>query len=322
MKKTILTILFSVSVIAMLTGCTTSKDDSTVADDVQATKVVNIGSFSRAIDYAPYIVAKNNGLFDEVAAKYGVNINYVEFQTLPAINEALATNNLDIVFEAEPPAIIGKAAGIGLSIVSPGVSLVQEIVVPSESDINEVTDLKGKKIAVPSGSSSHYGLNMILKQAGLTGDDVEIIDMNPQDGKAAFVARQIDGWAIWPPFVEQEQYAKTGRVLRGSNVFIQSIAAMRDSFKEENPELAKDLVAAIKESQQWILQNTAEAQKIVADELGIELGVVELAWGKHNFNPTIGVEEIADIQNKADFLFEMGLVKTNVNVDDDLIDLY
>lgn len=321
MKK-ILSFLFAISIFALLAGCTSTNDDSIATDDAQPAKEVNIGSFSRAIDYAPYIVAKNNGLFDEVADKYGVTVKYVEFQTLPAINEALATDNLDIVFEAEPPAIIGKAAGIDISIVSPGVSLVQEIVVPSESDINEVIDLKGKKIAVPSGSSSHYGLNKILQQAGLTAEDVEIIDMNPQDGKAAFVARQIDGWAIWPPFVEQEEYANTGRVLRGSNVFIQSIVAMRDGFRQENPELASDLVGAIKKSQQWILENTAEAQQIVADELGIELGVVELAWGKHNFNPTIGSEEISDIQNKADFLFEMGLVKTNVDVKNTLVDLY
>lgn len=321
MKK-IITFLFAISIVTILVACTSAKDNSMVTNDLISTKEVTIGSFSRAIDYAPYIVAKNNGFFDEVADKYGVTIKYIEFQTLPAINEALATDNLDIVFEAEPPAIIGKAAGIDLSIVSPGVSLVQEIVVPFESNINEVSDLKGKKIAVPSGSSSHYGLNKILQQAGLTAEDVEIIDMNPQDGKAAFVARQIDGWAIWPPFIEQEEYANTGKVLRGSNVFIQSIVAMRDGFRQENPELASDLVAAIKKSQQWILENTADAQQIVANELGIELGVVELAWGKHNFNPTIGSEEISDIQNKADFLFEMGLVKTNVNVENMLVDLY
>ncbi len=305
-------------IIPILVSCTSNIDDPVLLEG----KEITIGSFSRAIDYAPYIVAKNNGLFDAVADKNGISIKYVEFQTLPSINEALATNNLDIVFEAEPPAIIGKAAGISVSIVSPGVSLVQEIVVHSESNIFEVTDLKGKKIAVPSGSSSHYGLNKMLQQAGLTTDDVEIIDMNPQDGKAAFVSNQIDGWAIWPPFIEQEEYAQRGRVLKGSNVFIQSVVVMRDEFKHDNTKLAEDLVMAIKESQQWIINNPSEAQQIVASELGIELAIVKLAWEKHNFNPTIGSEEISDIQDKADFLFEMNLVKVRVDVMNDLIDLF
>lgn len=311
-------ILLSLSLL-IITGCS-----SQVTKDKEATiemQTVHIGSFSRAIDYAPYIVAKNKGWFEEVAANHDAEIEYVEFQTLPTINESLATGNIDIIFEAEPPAIIGKAAGIGLSIVAPGVSLVQEIVVPAESDIQSVEDLKGKKIAVPSGSSSHYGLNKILSQAGLEKDDVEIIDMSPQDGKAAFVGRQVDGWAIWPPFVEQEEFAGTGRVLRGSNVFIQSIVAMRDQFMTENPELATELLAVIKRSQDWIVANTAEAQGIVASELGIEIGVVELAWGKHNFNPEIGTDQIADIQNKADFLYEMGLIKNNVDVTKDLVNI-
>lgn len=292
--------------------------NKTVEDDA----VVSIGSYSRAIDYAPYIIAKKKGFFDKTAENYNFKTNYVEFQTLPSINESIATGNLDIIFEAEPPAIIGKAAGIDLSIVSPGVSLVQEILVPTESNINEVFDLKGKKIAVPSGSSSHYGLNKILTQAGLTSEDVEIIDMNPQDGQTAFVARQIEAWAIWPPFVEQQEYNGTGRVLRGSNVFIQSIVAMRDSFRNENPELARDLILDIQRSQQWIIENPEEAQQIVSEELNIDLAVVVLAWDKHDFNPTIGEKEIQDIQSKADFLYDIGLVKTRVDVKNDLISLY
>lgn len=301
------------------TGC--ASENEITAGTTQETKTIHIGSFSRAIDYAPYIVAKNKGWFEEVSTKYNAKIEYTEFQTLPTINEALATGNIDMIFEAEPPAIIGKAAGIGISIVSPGVSLVQEIVVPAESTIQKVEDLKGKKIAVPSGSSSHYGLNKILSQAGLGKNDVEIIDMSPQDGKAAFVARQVDGWAIWPPFVEQEEYAKTGRVLRGSNVFIQSIVAMRDQFVSDNPAIARDLIDVIKKSQDWITNNTEEAQSIVAKELGIDIGVVKLAWGKHDFKPVIGEKEIADIQEKANFLFDMGLIKNKVDVAKDLVKL-
>jgi len=146
--------------------------------------------------------------------------------------------------------------------------------------------------------------------------------MNPQDGEAAFVSGQIDAWAIWPPFVEQQEYDNTGRVLGGSDVFIQSIVVMRAGFMSEDPELAQAFVAALNDSQEWILANTEEAQQIVADELGIELDVVVLAWSKHNFNPTIGPEEVQDIQDKADFLFDMGLVDTHVDVATDLIDLY
>ena len=99
---------------------------------------------SRAVDYAPYIIAKNKGWFKDIAKKYGKEIDYAEFQSLAAINESFATGNIDIVFEAEAPAIMGKAAGMDIAIKGIEVSLVQEILVHKNSEIKEIKDLKGK----------------------------------------------------------------------------------------------------------------------------------------------------------------------------------
>lgn len=280
---------------------------------------VRLGSFSKAIDYAPYLVARNKKWFEEAAQRYETAVSYTEFQSLPPINEAFGTDNLDIVFEAEAPAIVGRAAGIDLKIMEAGVSLIQEIVVPRDSEVQDVKDLKGKKIAVTAGSSSHYGLVKILEQNGVPRRGAEIIDMVPTDAKAAFGSGQIDAWAVWPPFVEQEEVTGRGRTLRGGDVFIQSIVVVRGKFATEQPALLRDLLGAIERAQEWILSNEQEAQRIVAEELGLDLRVVERAWPKHNFNPPLGDTEIADIQAKADFLYEAGLVKRQIDVKADLV---
>ncbi len=126
-------------------------------------KVVQIGTSSRAIDYAPYYVARHNGWFEQAASKYGATVTYAEFQSIASINEAFGSGKVDIVFEAGPPAIVGKAAGMDTKIRGLGVTLTQEILVRRDSGINSIQDFKGKKIAVPFGSSSHYGLMKILK---------------------------------------------------------------------------------------------------------------------------------------------------------------
>ncbi|KKL58928.1 hypothetical protein LCGC14_2220450 [marine sediment metagenome] len=296
-----------------------SDDDNDTAKDV--TKDITIGSFFRAVDYAPYLVARDQGWFDEVANEYSVNLSYVEFQSLPSVNEAFATDNVDMVFEAEPPAIIGRSAGIGILIADSGVSLIQEILVHTDSEIREVKDLKGKKIAVLAGTSSHYGLVKILEAAGLSRDDVEVLDMVPPDAKAAFGTNQVDAWAVWPPFVEQEVLSGLGRTLGGGDVFIQSIVAVREKFSVESPELLSDLLAVVGRAQDWILANEESAQQIIATELDLELAVVVEAWPKHNFKPPFGDDEIADIQAKADFLLEVGLIDNKVNVGGELIKL-
>ena len=45
---------------------------------------VNIGSYSKAVDYAPYLVARSKGWFDEAFAKDGIKVNHTEFQETPA----------------------------------------------------------------------------------------------------------------------------------------------------------------------------------------------------------------------------------------------
>ena len=195
---------------------------------------VNMGTFSIAIDYAPFIIAKHEGWFDASLAPFGAKAHFEKFETLPAINKSLERGRLDFIFEAEPPAIIGRAAGIDVRIIGESCSLTQEIVVPLKSTIQNVGDLRGRRIAVLSGTSSHYGLIKTARDAGLKDKELSIIDMRPPVAKNAFETGQVDGWAVWPPWVEQEIVTGRGRVIRGGDAKIQSILAVRGKFADDH----------------------------------------------------------------------------------------
>jgi sulfonate transport system substrate-binding protein len=281
-----------------------------------AAEPLKLGSFFIAIDYAPYLIAKSKGMFEKI----GSGAEYTTFQSLPPVNEALATHQVDAVFEAEPPAIIGCAAGIDVKIVGISCSLTQEILVPQKSKAQSVADLKGAKIAVLAGTSSHYGVLKLLKEAGLAPDSVEIIDMIPPDAKSAFETGQVDAWAVWPPFVEQEELADTGRVLPKGDALIHSIMAVSGSFAAKNPAAVKSLVTVLNETKAWMIKQPADAQGIVAKELNIPLKVVERAWPRHDWSATLSDAVIADIQAKADFLFNGKYVSSRLNVAEQVVD--
>ena len=225
-----------------------------------AVKEVHFGSFSKAVDYAPYLIAKDKGWFDESLKEKGITATYQVFQSLPPINESLATGRVDVIFEAEPPAIIGTAAGIDMKVVALSCTLVQDILVRSDTDINSAMDLKGKKIAVLAGTGSHYGLIKIIKAAGLSASDIEVVDMVPPDAKSAFQTGKVDGWAVWPPWVEQEEIAGTGRVLPRGDAVIQSIMVARGEFAQKYPEITRELVSILQRSKSWTQANPDEAQ--------------------------------------------------------------
>ncbi len=307
--------ILSIIVIVIVAGyfLTRGQSNSNVSE-------IRIGSFSKGVDYAPYLVAKNKGWFEEVAKNYGATVAYTEFQSLPPINEAFATNKEDMVFEAEVPAIVGKAAGIDIKIVGAGAFLTQKIIIHKDSQIKSVLDLRGKKIAVLSGTAVHQGLMNALEVNGLTANDVQIIDMVPPDAKAAFESGSVDAWAVWSPFPEQELVAGKAKSLEDTKLFIQSVAVTRGKLLKENPKLVKNLLDVIKKAQKWIVANPTEAQQIVAKELDLNLDVVKLAWPKHNFTAQIGEKEIEDIQTKANFLQSIGSIKNKVKVSD-LVDV-
>ncbi len=282
-------------------------------------ETVRIGSFSTAIDYAPYLVAKSQKWFEEELRKQGVNVEYTTFESLPPINESFETGRVDAVFEAEPPAIVGRAAGIDIRIIGISCSLTQEIIVPSTSTVKEASELKGKKIAVLAGTSSHYGLLKIAQAAGLTNNDLKIIDLRPPDAKSAFETGQVDGWAVWPPWVEQEIIAGKGRVLPKGDAQIHSILAVRGPFADAHPDLASSLVAVLERAKEWIRNHPSEAQQIVAQELNLDPKVVALSWSKHAWDAQLTDAVTTDIQAKADFLSQQGTIRRAVNVKTDLI---
>ena len=284
-----------------------------------AEPALRLGSFSVAIDYAPYLISKSQGLFDAIQS--GAKPEYTTFQSLPPINEAFATDRMDVVFEAEPPALIGRAAGIDVKIVAISCSLVQEILVQKTSAAATAADLKGAKIAVLAGTSSHYGVIKILKDAGLKPTDVQIIDMIPPDAKSAFETGQVDAWAVWPPFIEQEELAGIGRVLPKGDALIHSIMAVRGDFATKHPDKVKAIVAVINKTKAWMIQRPAEARAIVAKELTIPVEVVERAWPRHDWAATLSEAVIADMQAKANFLYEMKYVSTRVDVAKQAVDL-
>lgn len=309
------------SVLVFQTGCYWSSSHQNTNQTSTTVSTVRIGSFSSAVDYGPYIVAKNKGWFDEALKTKNIKTVYVKFESLAPINESFATDRVDIVFEAEPPAIVGKAAGIDVKIVGISCSLVQEILVPAKSNINAPADLKGKKIAVLAGTSSHYGLLKILSEAGLKSSDFEVVDMVPPDAKNAFETGKVDAWAVWPPWVEQEEISGFGRVLPRGNASIHSIMAVRGDFAKQNPEIVRELVAVLNRSKQWIVENPAEAQEIISKELNVSLDVVKKAWDRHDWKAQFNDTIINDIQAKSDFLTSNNFIRSAVKVNGDLIDL-
>ncbi|MDT5330501.1 MAG: sulfonate transport system substrate-binding protein, partial [Mycobacterium sp.] len=145
-------------------------------------------------------LAKITGVFNDAPYK----VKFARFDYGPPLVQAAASGDIDLGSVGDVPPITGAAKQFGFKIVAvqrgaDATKAAENIIVPKGSPIQNLTDLKGKRIAVPQGSSAHGLALLALKSVGLTPKDVELVYLSPAAGGTAFNTGKVDAWSIWNP---------------------------------------------------------------------------------------------------------------------------
>lgn len=146
------------------------------------------------------VLAKSHQLLEK---RYpDTQFSWIEFPAGPQMLEALNVGSIDLGSTGDIPPIFAQAAGADLLYVGaePPKPKAEVILVPEDSPIKTVADLKGRKIAFQKGSSAHNLILRALQQAGLTFKDIQPVYLSPADARAAFQQHNVDAWAIWDPY--------------------------------------------------------------------------------------------------------------------------
>ena len=156
--------------------------------DLRVAYMPNMGSNSLLA------TALNMGYFEQM----GLNVTLTEFQGGPQEIAAMASGDIDISqigHGAHALCIEGQAKIFHLDCTS----LADAVVANTDKGINSIADLKGKTIAVSSGTSAEIILNLALASAGLTQDDVTLVEMDANGMVSAMVSGGVDACATWSP---------------------------------------------------------------------------------------------------------------------------
>ena len=161
-------------------------------------KVVRIG-FQK---YGKLVLLKSKGTLEKKLKPLGYKVEWTEFPSGPPLLEALNVGAIDFGNTGEAPPIFAQAAGAPLVYVAhePPAPKGEAILVPKDSPIKTVADLKGKKVALNKGSNVHYLLVKALEKAGVKYSEIEPVFLAPADARAAFERGSVDAWVIWDPF--------------------------------------------------------------------------------------------------------------------------
>src|SRR5258708_10958912 len=134
-------------------------------------KVVRIG-FKK---YGKLVLLKGKGSLEDKCKPLGYRVSWTEFPSGPPLLEALNVGAIDFGIAGETPPIFAQAAGAPLVYLAydPPAPQGEAILVPKNSPLKSLADLRGKKIALDKGSNVHYLLVKALEKAGLKYTDIE-----------------------------------------------------------------------------------------------------------------------------------------------------
>lgn len=172
----------------------------------------------------------------------GKSIEFVKFTSGTEVINAMASGSVDISLNGSSPTAAGYSRGVDLQViyVYDNINNAEALVV--DDSVTAPQDLKGKTIAVPFGSTTHFHMMFALEQFNIPTGDLEVLDMSPPDMVAAWERGDINGGFVWDPALGRMK--EKGRVLLtsgdlsnwGKATFDAMVA--RKGFTDENPEFA------------------------------------------------------------------------------------
>ncbi|WP_151735581.1 aliphatic sulfonate ABC transporter substrate-binding protein [Paenibacillus tengchongensis] len=267
-----------------------------------------------------FSILKEQGKLDGLLAEVNAKASWSEVAGGPALLESIAAKRTDISFLGDGAALQGQAAGlpfVNIGLLSEGAKLNSLLVRP-DSGIQEVSDLKGKTVALPKGTTSHVYFVKLLGQYGLTESDVSIINLQHAEAASAFQSGKVDALSIIDPYKTQLLGQKQAVMLTPKEAVKAPVTlVVRSGFLKEHPEIVKTVLEAIGQTVEWQNANPEDAAELFASLKNLDVGLIKgiNANLQLTFSPI--TEDIAAAQQQsADFLYESQLIKKEIQYTD------
>lgn len=265
------------------------------------------------------VLQKAEGSIERKLAPLGFGVKWVEFPAGPQLLEGLNVGSVDIGFVGEAPPIFAQAAGARFYYIGhdPAAPQAEALVVPKDSPVKSVADLKGRKIALNKGSNVHYLLVKLLEKHGLKLADVTPVYLPPADARAAFESRSVDAWVIWDPFTSAAERQIGARVLADAS----GVASNHQfylgerGFVEKNPQIIRAVFEDSVERGRWLKANLRQAAEQIAPLQGLPVDVVEASLKRYQFDVRpLADSVIVEQQRIADTFHELKLIPKPISV--------
>ncbi|TAI63384.1 sulfonate ABC transporter substrate-binding protein [Bradyrhizobium sp. Leo170] len=281
-----------------------------------AVKEIRIGYQKNGV----LVIARQRATLEDHFKSAGIEVKWVEFSSGPPMMEAMNVGSVDFGAVGDSPPVFAQAAGAAI-VYAAGQPITngQGILVPQNSAIRTIADLKGKRLGFTKGSSAHNIVVQTLEKAGLIYSDITPVYLTPPDAGPAFANGSIDAWAIWDPYFAIGETKQNGRILVNAHEITKTnsfFIANRDFARNHGPVL-QQIIDVLASTANWAEAHRDEVAKSLSTVTGIPLDIQTIAANRAAFRIGPVTDDIvATQQGVADRFFKLGLIPKEIAIRD------
>ncbi|MBN4004795.1 aliphatic sulfonate ABC transporter substrate-binding protein [Nostoc sp. LPT] len=267
------------------------------------------------------------GSLEKRLARLNVSVEWKLFAAGPQRMEALNAGLIDVGPASDATLVFPMAAGVPLVIFGAEVArpLALAVVVPQNSPIQNISDLKGKKVAYGKGWNLHYLLVKALESKGLRPDDIQSVYVkSAAEAIEVFQSKFVDAVGIFDPFFAILQAKDKVRILFDGTGFTSNrvFYIASPTYAREHPDILAAILEELRSFGDWATKNPHEVARLFSSTIKLPVAPLEVATRRQQFNIVpIDQQIIAEQQQVCDTFFQLGLISKQIQVKDAFIKL-
>ena len=251
------------------------------------------------------IVAKEKGFFDQ----QGLAVEVSNFTSGKQCLETVIGGAADIATTAEAPTTAATMAQQPIAFLARMEYSDLKTLTATSANVATLADLKGKRIGFTAGTGGEVYTMAVLKKAGLTPDDVSLVNLRPQEMLAALTSKSIDAYNTWEPHVSNGEKTLGDQVTQLDTKGIYSetfnIVTMVD-YLDKNPVVAEKFMQALLDAEAWIKANREGAITLIADTVGMKQEDLTAIWDDYIYEVVLDQKVLDILDTHAAWRLESG----------------
>jgi sulfonate transport system substrate-binding protein len=275
------------------------------------------------------VALRASGNLEKAFAPHHVAVKWLEFIYGPPMVEGINAGAVDVGYVGATPPILaqaGSAPEVVYVAYTPSMQGSYGIVVPKDSAIHDVKDLKGKKVAVAKGSQGHLFAIKALEDAGMKATDAQIVYLDYSDARTAFARGDIDAWVVPDPRyadVELATGARTILTIGKVSVPQYGFYIATRSFAEKYPAALRLLFDELAKQDAYNAAHPDAVAQLLSKDTGVSLDVWHRVvprneWGVHY---PLSADVLKAQQDAADLAHRNRIIPRAVDVRQAVVDI-